>query len=146
MMTKTSTPKNARPGIPMAKVSALLAAFKDELHLEYKKHFLMVEGKKGARLYIALTEIVRQIDLSGWGADLEGTHPPSAPNGGVQAQLDLSDERRALGYLENILMSLNDQDRTVPTRSKKLKADSRSAALQALSILGLEAPAATTEE
>jgi hypothetical protein len=141
-MTTKNTKSTVRAGIRMEKIVAVLSAFKDELAIEYKKNWVKVEGKLGACVYIQLAEVVRQIDLSGFGAGLDGTHPVTQPNGGVQAHLTLDDENAALSRLEEIFMTLNVQERAVRTRSKKLSQDSRSAALKALAALEVKAPVA----
>ena len=62
-------------------------------------------GDQGPRIYIAKQVRVRQIDLSDFGKGWVGTLPLKAPNGRVQAHLDMEDPL-ALWHLEELLKLL----------------------------------------
>lgn len=136
--TETSTKRAAKgPALKMAQIAEILARRPEGVTLERKKNWLKVQGKNGAVMYISLKDDVRQIDLSGWGEGVEGTHPPKKPNGNVQAQVDLG-RPDAIALLEQLLAQLAD---AVPHRKgrkgNKAGKDSRAAALQALAVLGI---------
>lgn len=112
-------------------------ARKHGFKLQENKAFVMVwhpshgHGNKACyRLYLANgKELCRAVHLSGFGKGWVGTEPPPAPNGRIQAHLDLGDDR-ALAHFEMVLIALKGmapeeqkkKDRPMASSSKRKEA------------------------
>lgn len=110
------------------KVTGPLREYKKETSLlpagvkfEEKANFWKIEGRYGAKLYIAKQKIVRQIDFSGFGAGWPGTVKPKRHNGGVEAHLDLALDD-AMATLKDIIEKLPDLKPTGDKEGKGTRA------------------------
>jgi len=92
--------------------------------IEYKKAWIQLMAKNGNRMYIAKTKMVRQIDLSGFGAGLVGTEKLRAPNGMVQAHLDLSDDR-ALFHLFALMEAMGSMETAEKKKASPMASSSK---------------------
>lgn len=101
----TAMARSKRPGLARSLFDALIAARPEGIAVEEKAAWTKLQGPSGQRIYVARTEIVRQVDLSGFGRGFVGTLPLKAPNGQVQAHLDLS-HPQALEHFAMLLETL----------------------------------------
>lgn len=92
----------ANPGIEMSLIDLVVSSRPANVRLEDKAAWLKLEGPGGQRVYIAKQKTCRRIDLSDFGKDWVGTVPLKAPNGRVQAHLDLA-HPHALTHLAMLL-------------------------------------------
>lgn len=124
-------------GIAQELVMEVLSNAPEGISIEDKAAWIKISGPHGddgPRMYIARQVRIRQVDLSGFGKGFVGTVPLKAPNGRVQAHLDMEHEHalKHLGMLMQLLVSLPatpkpERKPLLPKRKKEEVASARMA-------------------
>lgn len=113
--TETTATETAKPGVARERFDEALKNLPPGLVLETKAAWDKITGPSGNRIYVSRAKRVKEVHLSGFGADAPYGVPPKAPNGKVQAWLDTSgSEDETMARFASALADLASQPAPAP--------------------------------
>lgn len=109
---------------PVAQEKFIELLKKEKVPYTVQTGFIRVEGPRGRRMYVANTQKVRRVDISGFELQEGGVKPAGGKNGRVMQQLDFSQDedtvlrnfQEGLRYMKSLPPSETARD--LPNREK----------------------------